>query len=78
MRKIRCLIGWHRQLDVINTFGAAQHVGCPDCGRQFGIHHGIRAFVPWDADFADMYRSFGHDVDGPLARWNARRRRLTR
>jgi len=73
MTRLLCRFGRHRRLDVIQTFGAAQHIGCPDCGRQFGIHHGVRACVPWDGDFADMYRSFGHDVDGPLAKWQARR-----
>jgi hypothetical protein len=71
VRGIRCRLGFHKVLDVIQTFGAAQHVGCPDCGRDFAIHHGVRAFLPWDAEFADMYRRFGHDVDGPLALWRA-------
>jgi len=66
---IRCRIGWHKRLHVIQTFGSAQHIGCPDCGRQYGIHHGLRTVIRWDADLADLYRSMGHDVDGPLREW---------
>jgi hypothetical protein len=73
LRRLLCRFGWHKSLDVIQTFGAAQHVGCPDCGRQFGIHHSERACIPWDADLADMYTRFGFDIKGPLARWQAYR-----
>ena len=69
LTRIRCRIGWHKCLDIINTFGSAQHIGCPDCGRQFGIHHDMRVVIPWDSALASMYESFGHDVKGPLAKW---------
>ncbi|ASY64441.1 hypothetical protein SJ05684_c30170 [Sinorhizobium sojae CCBAU 05684] len=67
--RLRCRIGWHRRLDVIQSFGSAQHIGCPDCGKRFGIHHGIRSVVPWDADLHSMYEMMGYDVNGPLSRW---------
>lgn len=70
-RKIMCYFGRHKRLDEIQRFGVAAHVGCPDCGREYGMHDGLRAFIPWDGDLADMYRRFGHDVDGPRRRWLA-------
>jgi len=73
VRRFRCRFGWHKGYDVIQTFGAAQHIGCPDCGCQFGIHHGVRSIIPWDEDLASMYTDFGYDVGGPLNRWKARR-----
>lgn len=73
IRKFFCRFGWHKRLDVIQTFGSAQHIGCPDCGKQFAIHHGLRAFVPWNADFADLYQSMGYDIEGPAHRWAAER-----
>lgn len=73
-RKFQCWSGRHKRLDVISTFGAAQHVGCPYCGRQIGIHHSLRQCVPWGPEFADLYRDFGHDVDRPLARWQQYRK----
>ena len=74
-KKLRCRIGMHQQLDVIQTFGSAQRIGCPDCGKTFGIHHGVRACIPWDAELEDMYRMFGHDTTAPFSRWDAYRKR---
>lgn len=71
MRRFLCRMGSHKRLHVIQTFGAAQHVGCPDCGREFAMHHGFRAFVPWSDDAEEMYRMFGYDIDGPRNRWRA-------
>lgn len=76
-RRLLCRLGKHKRLNVIQSFGPAQHIGCPDCGRQFGIHHGVRGVVPWDADLADMYRGAGYDIEGPLSRWHSYRRALS-
>jgi len=76
LKRFRCLIGWHKRLDVIQSFGSAQHIGCPDCGKQFGIHHGVRAVIHWDPDLADMYESMGYDVRGHLLKWQAYRSAL--
>lgn len=71
IRKLRCSFGMHRRYEVIQTFGAAERIGCPDCGKTFAVHHELRAFLPWDADFAAMYTSFGCDIDGPYRAWKA-------
>ena len=73
LTKIRCRLGWHKRLDVIQRFGAAEHIGCPDCGRRYAIHHGMKVCIPWDDEAKTMYEAFGHDVDGPLSRWNSYR-----
>jgi len=70
-RKLRCSVAMHRRLDVIQSFGSAQHIGCPDCGREFGIHHGQKVVIPWDNDLAQIYKDFGcEDVDGHTRRWH--------
>ncbi|GAA4108536.1 hypothetical protein ACFFTN_01150 [Aminobacter aganoensis] len=69
IRRVLCRIGHHRQLDIIQTFRAAQHVGCPDCRRRYAIHHGLRTFVPWDSDFADLYEGMGYDTAHATNRW---------
>jgi alkylation response protein AidB-like acyl-CoA dehydrogenase len=71
LRLIGCRLGWHRRLDVIQTFGAAQHIGCPDCRREMGIHHGVRTVVPWDSDLEQLYRGMGYDTETPTSRWYA-------
>lgn len=75
-RKILCRLGWHHGYDVIQTFGSAQHIGCPDCGKQFAIHHGMRAFVRWDQGFAELYQHMGYDIEGPTSRWQEYRRAI--
>lgn len=73
-RSLLCRFKLHRSLNVIQTFGAAQHIGCPDCGEQMGIHHGMRAVIPWDPELAQLYKDMGYDVDAATARWQAWRR----
>lgn len=71
MRRIGCHLGWHPCLDVIQSYGPAQHVGCPYCRREYGIHHGIEVIIPWDDKLSEMYRFLGYDIDGPTMRWRA-------
>lgn len=70
-RKVACRLGWHPRLMVIQTFGAAQHIGCPYCRREYGIHHGMRTVIPWDSELAEMYELMGYDVQSPARRWRA-------
>lgn len=69
LRRIRCRLNLHPRLDVIQTFGAAQHIGCPYCRREFGIHHGERVVVPWDSDLAEMYDFLGYKTAESTRRW---------
>lgn len=71
---IRCRLGFHSSLNVIQSFGSAQHIGCPRCGLQMGIHHGMRAVIPWEPDLAQLYIDTGYDVATFTARWQAWRR----
>lgn len=66
-----CDLGLHRNLHVIQRFGAAAHVGCPRCEREFAMHDGLRAFVPWDGDLEQLYQDFGCDVNGQRQAWLA-------
>lgn len=60
-RALLCRLNHHRKLDVIQSFGSAQHIGCPDCGREYGIHHGMHAVIPWTADLNEIYLLMGYD-----------------
>lgn len=71
-RKFMCAAGMHKRLQVIQTFGAAQHVGCPYCEREFAIHHGMRVVVPWDSDFSELYEDMGYDTRKARAAWRGR------
>lgn len=73
-----CAIGSHRHLHVIQSYGAAEHIGCPKCGRQMAIHYGLRTILPWDGEIAQLYRDAGYDVDGATDRWKRRIARRAR
>ncbi len=72
-RAVRCWFGYHRSLHIIQSYGAAQHVGCPHCGTEMAIHHGMRAVLPWDSEIAQLYRDMDYDVDAATAKWQAHR-----
>ena len=73
---IRCRLGLHKSLDVIQSFGSAQHIGCPRCGKQFGIHHGMRTVIPWESDLESMYDRLGYDTAAAIDKWQRYRRAL--
>lgn len=70
-RSFWCRIGRHKRLHVIQSFGSAKHVGCPDCLREFGMHDGLRAFLPWDGEIEQLYADTGYDVPAYRAKWHA-------
>jgi len=72
VRKLLCRLGFHKRLQLIQSFGAAQHIGCPHCRREFGIHHGAQTVVAWDADLEEMYVFMGYDVVAARRAWLAR------
>lgn len=73
--RIRCAIGLHKRLDLIQSFGSGKHVGCPDCGKQYGMHDGLRVIVPWGDQFNELYEFMGYDPQEATERWQASRKR---
>lgn len=71
---VRCRLGRHKSLDVIQNYGAAEHIGCPRCGQQMAIHHGMQAVIPWTPDVEQLYRDFGYDTAAATTKWQAWRR----
>lgn len=68
-RKVRCKLNMHPKLMVIQSFGSAQHIGCPYCKREYGIHHGERVVIPWDSELDELYGLMGYDTEGPSLRF---------
>jgi hypothetical protein len=73
IQKLLCRLNHHPRLEVIQTFAAAQHIGCPACRREFGIHHGERIVIPWDSELDSLYELMGYEVEAPARRWRAAR-----
>ena len=76
LRRLLCKLDCHRVLHVIQSYGAAQHIGCPDCRRQMAIHHGMRAVLPWDSEIEQLYQDFGYDTYAATRQWYERLERL--
>lgn len=68
-RKFWCSIGFHKRLQTIQKYGSAERAGCPYCLRTIGIHHGMRAALPWDADIEKMYQEMGYDTEEAYDKW---------
>lgn len=51
------------QYHVKQKFGPrSRRVECLRCSREWGMNDDARAFIPWDDELADMYRTFGHTI----------------
>lgn len=69
VQRFFCWLNMHPKLDVIQSFGSAQHIGCPYCRREWGIHHGERVLIPWSPDLAEMYDFMGYETEAASERW---------
>lgn len=46
--KLWCFIFFHKLYVVNNYSKYAQKLYCGRCKNYFGIHHGVKVFIPWD------------------------------
>ena len=61
MSKVMCFLFGHRYCVTKRFSRTCRQVGCSRCGRLWGMHDAVQAFVPWDADLEKL-----HGVDGVL------------
>lgn len=47
-RVLCCACGRHRLFIIGRCAPWADHVGCKDCRRQWGMNHDMRCILPWD------------------------------
>lgn len=53
--KIICAVIGHKYF-VSQRFGRSERkVGCSRCNRAWAMHDDVRAFLPWDSDFDELY-----------------------
>jgi hypothetical protein len=67
-RKLCCKFGNHRYFIIGRCGIATDHVGCRDCGRQWGMNHDVRGFLPW-SEVSGFHIAHGYD---PVAALRAR------
>jgi hypothetical protein len=54
-QKIRCMVFFHK-LRVVQEFsGSTRKVYCSRCDSYFAMNDELRAFLPWDDEFEDLY-----------------------
>lgn len=59
------LLNCHDFFLVQNFTSYSRRIGCYRCKQTFGMNDDVRAVLPWDNDFANMYRTLGHTVKEP-------------
>jgi hypothetical protein len=60
LKRFACLLLGHQFL-VVQEFGPFQRrVGCRRCRREWAMHDAVFAFIPWDEELTELYRSAGH------------------
>lgn len=62
VEEVLCFLFGHRYT-VIQEFGPSQRrVGCTRCRREWAMHDGEQAFLPWDGEFEELYRWEGYHI----------------
>lgn len=54
-----CWLFGHKYRRIARVSASADKVGCSRCGREWGMHHGVRALVPWD-EVRELYAPDSH------------------
>lgn len=71
MHKALCLILKHR-FRVVQEFGLeSRRIKCERCGGDWAMNDYVRAFVPWDGAFEQLYRDHGFEILEPLPGWRS-------
>ena len=62
IRRLFCFIFGHR-LHVHQKFSSySRRVICLHCDGDWGMNDNVPAFIPWDGELEEMYKSFGHRI----------------
>ena len=62
LTRFKCAIFGHTYF-VVQRFGYTDRkVGCLRCGGRWGMNDRVKAFVPWDGEFDQMYADHGHVI----------------
>ena len=55
--RLCCLVFGHKYVVERLFSPIARKVGCTRCGSSWAMNDRVRAFVPWDGEFEDLYRT---------------------
>lgn len=56
LQRILCFIGLHKYYSIHKYSSSTEKLGCHNCNKEFGIHHGRKILVEWDQDMEDHYQ----------------------
>ena len=60
-----CLVFGHNYMVAQEFTSDARRVVCRDCRGDWAMCDSVRAFVPWDESFEDLYQRLGYVVHNP-------------
>lgn len=56
--RLICAVAGHKYVVEKILSKTSRKVGCTRCTRQWAMNDDARAFLPWDAEFEEFYKSF--------------------
>jgi hypothetical protein len=59
INRLLCCLFFHKVYIVREFCRDQRKIGCKRCGKFFAMHDGVKAFVPWDKDFDELYKIMG-------------------
>jgi hypothetical protein len=61
LKKLICVLIGHRYV-LLRVFSpSSRKIGCTRCGKEWGMHDSVPAFVPWDGELEQLHRDIGHN-----------------
>lgn len=57
--RLICAVAGHRYVVQRVFSSTSRKVGCTRCDREWGMNDSVKAFVPWDGEFEQLYRDIG-------------------
>jgi len=64
-RRLWCWLMGHRLIVWQEFSSYARRIKCEHCGGDWAMNDKERAFLPWDASFAELYEMLGHKIRKP-------------
>lgn len=59
IERLLCALLGHRYVVQRKFSETSRQVGCTRCCKQWAMNDSVRAFLPWDGEFEDLYKRTG-------------------
>jgi hypothetical protein len=56
IERILCALFRHRYIVEKRLSESCRKIGCTRCNKKWAMNDEVRAFLPWDSDFENLYK----------------------